>query len=261
MRYLLSYHTDTGRVKKVNQDSLLLGMGCLKGERSVLAVLCDGMGGLEKGEVASASVVRQFARWFRQEYPALLKRGKRNLEAGILSAWTDILEHEDAAIGAYGREHGITVGTTATAILFAGGAYYIAHVGDGRVYELGDGILQLTRDQTLAQREVEQGRLTEAEAESDSRRNVLLQSIGAGSSTGGRPVPVFIRGAVRKGGVYLLCSDGFRHEVLKEELLQAFHPPSMAGEADMKAACVRITELDKARGEADNISVIAVKAM
>ena len=107
------------------------------------------------------------------------------------------------------------------------------------------------------EREVEQGRLTKEEAESDSRRNVLLQSIGAG----GRPVPAFIRGTVRKGGVYLLCSDGFRHEISKEELMQAFCPSAMAREADLKMACVRMTELDKARGETDNISVIAVKAV
>lgn len=257
MKYLLSYHTDTGRVKQVNQDSLLLQSGCLKGERAVLAVLCDGMGGLEKGEVASASVIRRFARWFRQELPALLKKGQKKREAGVLAAWTAILEQEAEAIGAYGRRHGIAVGTTATAMLFAGGVYYIVHVGDGRVYELDGGIRQLTRDQTLAEREVEQGRLTKEEAESDSRRNVLLQSIGAG----GRPVPAFIRGTVRKGGVYLLCSDGFRHEISKEELMQAFCPSAMAREADLKMACVRMTEVDKARGETDNISVIAIKAV
>lgn len=257
MKYLLSYYTDTGRVKEVNQDSLLLQSGCLKGEQTVLAVLCDGMGGLEKGEVASASVVRRFAQWFRQQLPVLLKKERKRLEDRVLSAWTDILEQEAEAIGAYGRRHGITAGTTATAMLFTGGVYYIVHVGDGRVYELDGGIRQLTRDQTLAEREVEQGRLTKQEAESDSRRNVLLQSVGAG----GRPVPVFIRGNVRKGGVYLLCSDGFRHEVSGQELLQAFHPSAMVGEADMRAACVRMTKLNKARGERDNISVISVKAV
>lgn len=257
MEYLLSYHTDAGRVKKVNQDSLLLQSAWFKGEQIVLAVLCDGMGGLEKGEAASASVVCRFARWFRQEFPAALKKGHKKLEARVLSAWSSILEQEAEAIGAYGRRHGIMMGTTATAMLFAGSAYYIVHVGDGRVYELGDGLRQLTKDQTLAEREVEEGRLAKREAESDSRQNVLLQSVGAG----GRPVPVFIRGTVRKGGVYLLCSDGFRHKASPEELLQAFHPSVLAGEADMRMSCVNMTELDKARGETDNISVIAVKAV
>ena len=257
MEYMLSYHTDAGRVKKVNQDSLLLQSGCLNGERIVLAVLCDGMGGLEKGEVASASVVRRFARWFRQELPALLKEGQKKTEAGVLAAWTVILEQEAEAIAAYGRRHGIAVGTTATAMLFSGGVYYIAHVGDGRVYEFGGGSRQLTKDQTLAEREVEQGRLTREEAESDSRQSVLLQSVGAG----GRPVPAFIRGTVRKGGVYLLCSDGFRHRISTEELLQAFCPSALTAEDEMKAVCVSLTELDKARGETDNISVIAVKAV
>ena len=69
MGYLLSYHTDTGRVKNVNQDALLLQSGCFKGEQIVLAVLCDGLGGLEKGEAASAAVIRRFAGWFRKELP------------------------------------------------------------------------------------------------------------------------------------------------------------------------------------------------
>lgn len=261
MEYLLSCHTDAGRVKKVNQDALLLQSGRFKGEQITLAVLCDGMGGLEKGEVASAAVIRRFARWFRQELPALLKKGGNSLERGVLSAWTDILEQEDKAIGVYGRKHGTPMGTTVTAMLFAGGIYYIVHVGDGRVYELGDGIRQLTKDQTLAEREVEQGRLTKREAEFDSRQSVLLQSIGAGSCTGGSPVPACIRGTLCKGWVYLLCSDGFRHEVSAEELWQAFHPSAMKGEADIRKACVWVTELDKARGEKDNISVIAVKAV
>lgn len=257
MEYLLSYHTDAGRVKKGNQDSLLLQSGCFRGEQTVLAVLCDGMGGLEKGEAASASVVRRFARWFRHELPVLLKKGQKKAGASVLSAWSGILEQEAEAIAAYGRRHGIAVGTTATAMLFLGGVYYIAHVGDGRVYEFGGGGRQLTKDQTLAEREVEQGRLTREEAESDSRQSVLLQSVGAG----GKPVPVFIRGTVRKGGVYLLCSDGFRHKISTEELFQAFRPSALTAEDDMKAVCVRMTELDKARGENDNISVIAVKAV
>ena len=257
MEYLLSCHTDAGRVKMVNQDSLLLQSGCFNGEPIVLAVLCDGMGGLEKGEVASASVIRRFARWFKQELPALLRKGQNKLGAGVLSAWTAILEQEAEAISAYGRRYGITMGTTATAMLFVGSVYYIVHVGDGRVYEVGGGIRQLTRDQTLAEREVEQGRMTKREAESDNRRNILLQSVGAGD----RPVPVFLRGDVREGGVYLLCSDGFRHKVSAKELRQAFHPSAMTEETNMRAACVRMTELDKARGETDNISVIAVKAV
>lgn len=256
MKYLLSYHTDTGRVKQVNQDSLLLQSGCLKGERAVLAVLCDGMGGLERGEVASASVIRRFARWFRQELPALLKKGQKKREAGVLAAWTAILEQEAEAIGAYGRRHGIAVGTTATAMLFAGGVYYIVHVGDGRVYELDGGIRQLTRDQTLAEREVEQGRLTKEEAESDSRRNVLLQSIGAG----GRPVPAFIRGTVRKGGVYLLCSDGFRHELDEKEMMEAFQPKVLGDEGALEQRGREAAKKVMSRGEKDNISVILVRS-
>ena len=79
--------------------------------------------------------------------------------------------------------------------------YYIIHVGDSRVYELTDKMEQLTQDQTLVAREIAAGRLTPEQAETDSRRSILLQCIGAS------PVvePDFIRGYITQNASYLLC--------------------------------------------------------
>lgn len=193
----------------------------------------------------------------RKEWQQNLEHGAEGLGAGILSEWTDLLAQEHEAIGAYGQSRGISVGTTATAMLLLGDTYYIAHVGDCRIYELSDGIRQLTRDQTLAQQELERGRLTAGDAKRDSRRNILLQSVGAGAG----PKPDYIWGTVCKDSVYLLCSDGFRHKVTAEELFRAFAPSAMTGEAEMEAVCAEMTALNKDRGERDNISVIAVKVV
>lgn len=258
MNYLLSGHTDAGTVKKINQDAFLLQSARWNGRQMVLAVLCDGMGGLEMGEVASTSVIRHFALWFRQEVPRTLEKGGTALlESSVFSVWDTILKAENEKFCTYGQTHGIRLGTTATALLFLEDYYYIAHVGDGRVYELGEHIRQLTEDQTVAASAVKQGLLTPEEAEHDKRGNILLQCIGAQ----GDVVPVLKRGAVCPGAVYLLCSDGFRHKITKQELLQAFAPDAVPDESALRKTCLRLIRCDKTRQERDNISVIAVKTV
>ena len=75
MRYRVAYGSRMGVKRKVNQDALLVKCGVCEGESVVLAVVCDGMGGLRKGEVASAVVVRAFAQWFERELPVVLMCG------------------------------------------------------------------------------------------------------------------------------------------------------------------------------------------
>ena len=99
------------------------------------------------------------------------------------------------------------MGTTVTAMILTGGYYYIVNVGDSRAYEICSNLQVLTRDQTVVAREVEQGLLTLEQAETDPRRSVLLQCIGASDVV----YPDFFLGEVKKDAVYMLCSDGFRH--------------------------------------------------
>ena len=73
MTYEWAYCTDKGAKRRNNQDALLLKKALRDGEEAVLAVLCDGMGGLEKGELASASAVQAFSRWFEEDFPGIKK--------------------------------------------------------------------------------------------------------------------------------------------------------------------------------------------
>lgn len=253
MKYLTAYDTNVGKRKKTNQDSLLIERAFYNGEQILFTVICDGMGGLEKGEVASASVILQFSKWFEKEFPAFLQEKDR--EHLIFNSWNLLLQNINKKIEEYGRNKKIQLGTTATAILFLDKEYYIAHVGDCRVYELSENIVQLTKDQTLVAQEVEKGLLTEEEAKKDSRRSVLLQCIGASEF-----VQIsYIRGKVKKDAVYLLCCDGFRHEISKKEMYQHFRPRKMKTEEKIRKTCKALVELNMKRGEQDNISVIAVK--
>ena len=148
------------------------------------------------------------------------------------------------------------IGTTLSAILMYEDRYYIIHVGDSRVYELTDKMEQLTQDQTLGAREIAAGRLTPEQAETDSRRSILLQCVGAS------PVvePDFIRGYITQNASYLLCSDGFRHKISGDEIMAKLSPLAAPDEDKMKEGCIFLTDLVKYRKETDNITVLLVKA-
>ena len=254
-------HTDTGRRKKINQDSMLVLEAETDRGNILFAAVCDGMGGLSKGETASAAMIKAFVNWFRNDLPALIDqmRAGARAEDRLRDQWTSLIEETSRRIEAYGRDLHIELGTTASALLLWGGNYYTLNVGDSRVYLLADRICQLTQDQTYVQRELDAGRMTYEETLTDPMRNVLLQCIGAGG--GGGVSPVFRHGKTAVGQVFMLCSDGFRHVISPEEFYQAFYPPRMTGEAVMKQSLMDLTQLNMERGENDNISAILVKIL
>ena len=243
----------------MNQDSMLVLEAQTDRGNILFAAVCDGMGGLSKGETASAAMIRAFEGWFRDDLPALIDQTRAGAlaEDRLRDQWTCLIEGTSRRIEAYGRELHIELGTTASALLLWGGDYYTLNVGDSRVYLLSDRICQLTKDQTYVQRELDAGRMTYEESLTDPMRNVLLQCIGAGGAVS----PVFSHGKTAAGQVFLLCSDGFRHVISPEEFYQACYPPRMTGEDGMEQSIVDLTRLNMERGENDNISAILVKIL
>ena len=250
MRYFISCCTDEGRRKKGNQDSILVQRAVSGREQAVLAVLCDGMGGLDRGDMASASVVKAFSGWMEKELSRLRWTRKKK----IFLALDRVLRKADRRLRAYSGRYGLRMGTTATVLLLFRGMYYIAHVGDSRVYELGKKARQVTSDQTLVAEEVKRGLLTEEQAGNDPRRNILLQCVG-----GNGCIPEHICGTVKEGAVYLVCSDGFCHEISAEEMKDTFCPEQMQDEETLEERCRILVERNLERGERDNISVIAIR--
>lgn len=261
IHYMAAAKTDIGLVKQVNQDSLTVKVVDTELGEAAIAVMCDGMGGLAKGELASAIVVRAFESWFWEELPYKIK----SLTATMLKAdWERLVTDCNDRIRELGSRN---MGTTLTAMLFWAGEYYIIHVGDCRAYELTGEIFRLTQDQTFVEREVALGRMTKEQARTDSRRNVLLQCIGVREEV----EPEFITGKLVPGACYLLCSDGFRHEISKEEILsevserawkavqkQGTESEIMSG---MKETLDRLIAKVKERGERDNISAILIQTL
>ena len=255
MNYIIQAVTDIGNVKDTNQDSMSLKRIQTSQGEMVFAVLCDGMGGLSKGEVASASVVQAFDLWCRQQLPALCMGNIE--EQQLKSQWETIIYQQNERIADYGRRNGCALGTTVVVMLLAQENYYIMNVGDSRAYELQTELRQLTVDQTLVEQEVRKGILTREQAKRDSRRSVLLQCVGASE----RIYPDLYTGKVRKDTVYLMCSDGFCHEVSEEEIAYYLQPAVLKDEQVMKNNAEYLVSLDKQRQERDNISVMMIRTV
>ena len=223
------------------------------GKEILLAVVCDGMGGLSKGELASATVIRAFAKWFDEELPFELE----NVDLQVIGAkWSLLLKELNAQILEYSKENGIEgVGTTFSGILFIDDQYVIGHVGDTRIYHIGSSMTQLTTDQTFVAREISRGTMTLEQAKTDKRRNLLLQCIGASKVV----EPQIICGKTEKGA-YMLCSDGFRHEITEAEIYESLNPINLMNKDAMHNNAKYLIEQNKSREEKDNISVLLIKA-
>lgn len=251
MKYTVVEETDVGIRKHVNQDSILVKHADSKMGEILLAVVCDGMGGLDKGELASATVIRKFAKWFEQELP--LELVDLNLHV-IAEKWKLMLKELNVRIGEYGQKCRTQLGTTVTAILCVGTEYLIVHVGDSRVYFLDSNIRQLTTDHTFIARELKKGTMTPEQAMTDKRRNMLLQCVGASVQV----EPEIIFGKT-ENGVFLLCSDGFRHEINEVELYRKLNGNELSDQKKMRKQLHDLIELVKQRQEKDNISAVLIK--
>lgn len=253
MNFLVSANTDIGIVKDTNQDGLSVKVINTSQGKMIFAILCDGMGGLANGEVASTTVISAFNEWVFNELPVLCRSSIE--DSTIRTQWENIVIKQNEIIKAYGERQGIRLGTTVVAMLITQNRFYILNIGDSRAYEIFDTIHQLTEDQTFVAREIQLGRMTPEEAKIDSRRNVLLQCVGASEEV----YPDMFFGEVKKDAVYMLCSDGFRHEITPDEIYEKFKPGALTDTAVMDNHTKQLIELNKQRAERDNISVVLVR--
>ena len=254
MQFIATADTDIGISKNTNQDSVLIKHASSDMGEVLLAVVCDGMGGLEKGELASATVIRAFSAWFDEELPYELE----NVDMQVIGAkWSLLLKELNIQILEYSKNSGLEgVGTTFSGILFVGNQYVIGHVGDTRVYHIGSSFTQLTTDQTFVAREISRGTMTLEQAQKDKRRNLLLQCIGASRVV----EPQIISGKTEKGA-YMICSDGFRHEITEAEMYESLNPINLMNKDAMHNNAKYLIEQVKRREEKDNISVVLIRVM
>ena len=257
MEFTATYNTDIGIRKNTNQDSLAIRIIDSPIGQVAFGIVCDGMGGLAKGELASREVIMAFCQWFDEKLTDMVLTDGFTV-AKLRDDWNGIIQVQNQRLGKYGADNNLMLGTTVSAILMLNDEFYIVHVGDSRIYEMTqNGSRMLTNDQTFVAREVAMGRMTPEQAKIDPRRSVLLQCVGAS------PVvePDFVKGHLKKDAVYMLCSDGFRHQISDEEMIDKLGPKACSSEEEMKYGCVYLTEVVKNRKETDNITVAVIKTM
>lgn len=227
--------TDTGRQRPHNEDHVGVDAGL------GIAVLADGMGGQNAGEVASHLAVDMTLAILRQtaSVPA-----RERLETALQAAHASI--QEKSASGS--RYQGM--GTTIVATLLDKKTLTYAHVGDSRLYRWHKGHLeQLTRDHSLQQEFIDQGHYTPEEAREKVARNILTRALGLESALRAEVAATKVHGKER----YLLCSDGLY------EMLDAADISDWLGRGlDAEATCEALVDMANARGGRDNISVILI---
>ena len=219
--------SEKGPVKSVNQDAYLVKRAQTSAGDVVLAVVADGMSGLQRGQVASGAIVRAFDEWFQRDLPLAgesLGFSGAAFARAVQVQWANLLQEVNLSLLKRGLHEGISMGAACTVFLVTAETYYVMQVGDTRLYCLDDqAVCQITRDQTFAAREIAAGRLTSNEAERHPLRNSLLQCVGASHDL----LPVFSQGRFDKRCSYLVCSDGFRRSLTDTELHQALNASTL----------------------------------
>ena len=254
--------TDLGRTRDHNEDRFLVADLSRReaslqpavrvhqiGERGSLFVVADGMGGAAAGELASQmateTIYQQMVRAWGTEREVTAQRFAYRLKEAV--------EVANEQIHAYAAAHPEVrgMGTTTTAVGVLADHFFLSQVGDSRAYLIRNGqAVQLTRDQSLMQRLVEAGELTEEEAARSERRNIILQALGPDA----RVKVDLTHQEVRKGDILVLCSDGLTGTVKKEEIATV-----ATRERDLLAACDKLIALANERGGPDNITVVQAR--
>lgn len=253
MYYLTTYETNIGTTKKINQDSMLLKQAETSLGNVVFAAVCDGMGGLCYGEIASKEVIVKLNDWFEQKFPNLLKADFSFQK--LQEQWSKIIQDVNERVSRFGKENGIKMGTTATGLLIIDDNYYVFHVGDTRVYCFGNGIKQITQDHSFVQSQIMNGRLNKEQARNHPKRNLLLQAVG----TDEHVMIDFCDGNVKEDDLFLICSDGFRNKVYEEEMFDFFQNEKIENEKVLNNCLQILVQENLDRLEKDNITVIAIK--
>jgi PPM family protein phosphatase len=255
-------HTDVGRTREHNEDAFVVAdltrhNASLDpevrthevGDRGTLFMVADGMGGAAAGEIASEMAVKIVL----QELSDAMADGEAPGDAQFAAAIRRATASANAHIHAFAVEHPEYrgMGTTATVAGLLGDTLYLAQVGDSRAYLVRKGVgRQITKDQSLMQKLIEAGEMTEEEAEQSERRNIILQALGPEAT-----IKVDLtHQQVRRGDQLVLCSDGLSGQVRADEIARV-----VSSEPDLAAACVRLIDQANESGGPDNITVVVAR--
>lgn len=214
--------------------------GRFEGEFGSLFVVCDGMGGLAGGEIASRTAVESIKSYFEDYYVP-------TEEIPIIVQSVDYA-HQNILIATQHDPDLQNMGTTLVLLLIKGNQFWYAHSGDSRIYmRRGDSINRLTKDHSEVQELVDMGVISPEQAADHPRRNVISKALGHSTYAPDVSGPH----TLFQDDVFLLCTDGLTEYVQDDEILEYMND-------DPQISCQILTELAKQRGGADNITTMMV---
>jgi PPM family protein phosphatase len=240
----------TGMVRAHNEDSI----GC---DASIgLAVLADGMGGYNAGEVASGIAVALITKETREALshvspervdPATGRPVAVPLMANIIGQANSSIFHAANSQPQYAG-----MGTTLVVALLCDNHINVAHIGDSRLYRLrGEELVQLTRDHSLLQEQIDSGMITKEMARRSQNKNLVTRAVGIEPEVEAE-INTF---DAREGDIYLLCSDGLNDMVADEDI--ALTLTSL--QANLPLAANQLVQMANDNGGRDNVSVILIR--
>ena len=247
-------YTDVGARRPTNEDACCVEVARTPLGDVTLAVVCDGVGGYSRGEVASATVIHSFSNWFEHDFPLLIggmaERGTLDFTV-IKAIWEVMLLEANRTIRAFGTSEKVRLGTTFTGVLACAGQYLVGHVGDCRALLVHPtGLKQITEDQTLAAKMAGEGASSSVDLNVQS--HVILQAVGTQRTL----QPVFYSGAYEAADIFVLCCDGVWKKPGNEGIAHAFRRASRS-EASLEQSCRDIISACRDMGENDNMTVVA----
>jgi protein phosphatase len=235
--------SDIGLVRKSNEDACKSG---ILPDGAAWAVVCDGMGGVNGGDVASSIAVDRISQQILSGYsPEIGAEGIQNL---ISDAVLNANDEVHARAGADETLSGM--GTTVVVAVVSRGTAHIAHAGDSRAYLITpDDIRQLTTDHSMVQEMVDKGDLTAQEAKKHPQKNIITRALGVDSFLQADYCEVPFTADSR----LLICTDGLTNSVDEEQIFL------LAKESDADDLTARLIALAKQAGGSDNITVTVIE--
>lgn len=238
------YRTDTGKIRTVNEDC----GGFFWNDNSLLAVVADGMGGHQAGDIASEMAVKFLEEeWKKVDKELTPSEAEKWLSDTIVAANQKLYEFSKS------KSEYAGMGTTIVAVICTESNVTLAHIGDSRIYMLNEkGFSLLTEDHSLVNELVKNGQITKEEAEHHPRKHILLRALGTEAH-----VMIDVRSLNwEENDVVLLCTDGLTNKVDERELEQIIRTPqSLEKQAD------ELISMANAAGGEDNITLILIKHM
>lgn len=242
--------TDVGRKRNHNEDCV--GITPSHG----FAVLADGMGGHNAGEVASAMAVDIISQQLKQQLDRIptAEIDEETGLAGESMLMRDAIRMANDAIlqTAQQRTECQGMGTTVLAAAFYADRITAAHVGDSRMYRLrGEVLSHVTEDHSLIRENIRRGLISEDEARNSRIKNIVTRALGIEPGVEAD----LVESAVQAGDIYLMCSDGLTDVVEDHDIRKAL----LDGRKNLRKTCCKLIDMANDQGGPDNISIILVK--